>query len=229
MHPRARDITGLRVGYLTAIRYVGSNGRRSLWEIRCDCGTVKLMDPSEYRKQGKRGVVASCGCQRRATIAARRTTHGMSQHPAFAVWRSMLDRCRLPTHHAWKNYGGRGIRVCERWSTSFEAFWQDMGPTYQAGLTIEREDNNGNYTPENCQWKTMRHQANNTRRNHRIDTPLGRMTILQAAEAYGLGTSTLAYRVANGWPQERLFEPSGTYRTVGPATGSQSKGPTAAC
>src|SRR5690242_7729096 len=98
MHHRAKDITGLRVGYLTAIRYQGSDGKKSIWEIACDCGKVILMDPSQYKKLLKNGNVSSCGCMRKATIAKRRTRHGMSLHPAFAVWRSMIDRCRLPTH-----------------------------------------------------------------------------------------------------------------------------------
>lgn len=227
MHHRAKDITGLRVGYLTAVRYIGSNGRKSLWEIRCDCGKVKTMDPSEYKKLLQRGVRASCGCMRRATIGKRNRTHGMSGHPAFAVWRSMIDRCRLPTHPAWHNYGARGICVCERWQNSFENFWEDMGACYRRGLTLERIDNMAGYSKENCQWRSAKAQANNTRRNHRIDTPRGVMTAMQAAETFGVGYTTLLYRLARGWPSARLFEPPGTYRTAGPATVSSSVARTA--
>ncbi len=170
MHHRARDITGLRVGYLTAAHYLGSDGRKSLWLARCDCGASVTLPATELLKQANRGITASCGCQRRATISRKRTTHGMSHHPAFAVWRSMIDRCQLPTHHAWRNYGGRGIKVCDAWAQSFEAFWADMGATYQRGLTLDRIDNDRGYAPGNCRWTTYKVQANNRRVTKRSTT-----------------------------------------------------------
>lgn len=222
MHHRAKDITGLRVGYLTALNYAGSNGSKSLWNTRCDCGKLIVLEASELKKKLARGVRASCGCQTRATIGEKNTKHGMSAHPAYVVWRSMLDRCRLPTHHAWANYGARGIRVCERWAASFENFWADMGPTYHKGGTLERMKNSEGYSAANCRWRTRRRQANNRRGNTRIQTPLGEMTVAQAAKRYGVNGTTIHYRLASGWPTERLLEPSGTYRTAGHATGSRS-------
>ena len=136
MHHRARDLTGEKLGYLTAIRYIGSDQKKSIWEVKCECGTLKPMQAQEFVKQQKKGIVASCGCMRRATIGRRNTTHGMSGHPAFAVWRSMNDRCHLASHQAYHNYGARGIAVCERWRESFENFWADMGPTYRTGVSI---------------------------------------------------------------------------------------------
>ena len=202
MHHRAKDITGLRVGYLTALRYHGSDGKQSLWVVRCDCGAEKLMPASEMKKQAARGIVASCGCKRRESISARRTQHGMSKHPAYAVWRSMCDRCRLPSHHAWHNYGARGITVCERWAASFAAFWADMGPTYRPGLTLDRIDNSAGYSPENCRWATYGQQANNTRMNRMV----GDKTATQLAQELGVKRSTMYYRLAKGVPVERLGE-----------------------
>src|SRR5574343_575843 len=115
MHHRAVDITGLRVGYLTALKYHGSDGRKC-----------------------------------RQTLSAKLTGHGMSKHPAYAVWRPMLARCGTPSHPAFKNYGARGITVCARWRKSFENFWEDMGPTYRRGLTLERTNNARGYSPANC-------------------------------------------------------------------------------
>lgn len=202
MHHRAKDISGLRVGYLTALRYHGSDGRKSLWVVVCDCGTEKLMDPSELKKQGKRGVIASCGCKRKETIVARNTRHGMSKHPAYAVWRSMMDRCRLPTHQAWANYGARGITVCARWADSFDNFWEDMGPTYKPGLTLDRIDNSAGYHPENCRWATYTEQANNTRSNRMV----AGKTAAQLAQDLGIKRSTMYYRLAAGVPEARLGE-----------------------
>ena len=199
MHHRAKDITGLSVGYLTVLRYHGSDGKSSLWEARCQCGNITVQVASDLQKWAKRGALTSCGCLRRASIGKRNSKHGMSHHPAYAVWRSMLDRCRLPSHQAYRNYGGRGIQVCEAWQESFDNFWSVMGSSYRKGGTLERLDNSLGYSPENCAWRTMRAQCNNKRGNHVLETPAGRMTLTEAAQHYGIGRSTLHYRVANGW------------------------------
>jgi hypothetical protein len=205
MHHRARDLTGFVVGYLTLTTYAGSDGTKSLWHAKCVCGKTITIPGTEAVKQQKRGIRASCGCMRRATISEKLTTHGMSRHPAFAVWRSMIDRCTLPTHQAWRNYGGRGIGVCEEWRASFAAFWSDMGPTYLHGLTLERKDNSAGYSAANCTWATTKRQANNTRRSRVIETPAGKMTAMQASEAYGVGYSTLLYRLDHDWPVLRAL------------------------
>src|SRR6185295_198521 len=131
-------------------------------------------------------------------------THGMSRHPAYAVWRSMHSRCRLSTHQAWHNYGARGSAGCPEWTT-FDQFWADMVPTYQPGLTLDRIDNNAGYSLTNCKWRTVGEQANNTRRTVLIDTPLGRLPLTEAARLSGMKPSTLAYRVDHGCPASSIF------------------------
>lgn len=205
MHHRAKDITGLRVGYLTAIRYHGSDGKKSLWEVKCDCGKTIIRDPSQLKKLKARGVEASCGCQKKATISRRLTKHGMSGHPAYWVWRSMVDRCRLPSHQAWANYGGRGIEVCDHWRERFENFWADMGPTYAKGLTLEREKNDLGYSKSNCVWATYKAQASNKRETITLDTPKGRMAAASAADAYGIKRTTLYWRLNAGWSVMRAL------------------------
>lgn len=198
MHHRAKDLSGLRVGFLTVTTYAGSNGKKSLWHTLCLCGATPVHAASELEKWRKRGANPSCGCQRKKSIGASQTTHGMSNHKAFAVWRSMLDRCRLPTHQAWARYGGRGIEVCPEWQGSFAKFWADMGPTYREGLTLERRDNNAGYRPTNCCWTSRKAQARNTRVNRRADTPWGFITVAEIAEKTGLNVTTLLYRLSRG-------------------------------
>ncbi|MEY4910066.1 MAG: Hamiltonella virus [Pseudomonadota bacterium] len=135
------------------------------------------------------------------------TTHGMSGHPAFWVWRSMRDRCRLPTHQAWANYGGRGIRVCSRWEESFENFWADMGPTYAQGLDLNRIDNNGGYSSENCDWINREGNCNNKRNNRILQTASGPMTAARAARKYGVGITTVLYRLEHGYTDAEALAP----------------------
>lgn len=209
MHAKARDLTGMTVGYLTATRYLRGDGRNSIWEAQCAaCGGTTEITASDFLKCEKRGVVASCGCMRRQTISSKNKRHGMSRHPAFAVWHSMKERCETPTYPAFKNYGARGIKVCERWSNSFEAFWTDMGSTYKQGLTLDRIDNDGDYTPDNCRWVDYTVQANNRRRNHMVGTE----TAAQFARRVGVKYTTILYRLFHGVPMERLGETPDTTR-----------------
>lgn len=182
MHHRAKDYTGQTFGCLTAVRYVGAR-RHSMWEFQCTCGNRVTRAAIDVEKYARRGGTPSCGCM----VGAKSRTHAMSSHPAYWVWRSMRDRCRLPSHQAWHNYGGRGIVVCEAWDRSFAAFWADMGATYQPGLTLDRIDNNGPYSPENCRWVSYKVQAGNRRGALPVD-------MAEAVRLTGLPRSTLLYR-----------------------------------
>jgi hypothetical protein len=156
------------------------------------------MKLQNFMKLVREGKPASCGCQKAALQSEAHKTHGMSRHPAFAVWRSMLARCQVPSHQAWCNYGGRGITVCASWQESFENFWRDMGPSYAPGLSLDRTNNGSGYSPENCRWVTPRQQARNTRSSRMVDSPLGRMLVCELSEATGIGQTTLLYRISRG-------------------------------
>ena len=224
MRKTIRDLTGFRVGYLTALRFVGTDGNKALWETRCICGRHKVVQGTELTRMAKRGITASCGCKRAETIARKNRTHGMSKHPAFGVWHSMKQRCEDPRHPAYKNYGGRGITVCPEWEHSFKAFWADMGATWKKGLDLDRINNDAGYSRENCRWATRKVNCNNRRRTRKVD---GKPLTQWSAET-GIGLTTLYYRLAHGVPRGQLFAKPDVSRrfttspTAAPATASSS-------
>lgn len=189
-------------GYLTVIAYAGSTGKKSLWTTRCDCGKEQIHVGSELIQER----VKSCGCKTGEMIGQATTRHGMSFHSAYICWRNMINRCEDPKDAAYKNYGARGITVCERWH-EFKNFWIDMGATWKPKLTLERMRNNEGYSPENCIWENSVAQGRNRRNNIYIDTPKGRMLLVEAAEISGIGVTTLCYRVGAGWPAKHMFDP----------------------
>lgn len=205
------DLTGVIFGRLKVLsgpirgkKYVLASGKlgsnQMLWLCICDCGTEKVL----ARASLVSGIVKSCGCWRKARCSKLGFRHGESASRFHSIWSGMFDRCTNPKNKSYHNYGGRGIKVCDRWQ-KFENFRDDMSPTYRDGLTIERKNNEKGYEPENCEWASRLAQANNTRVNRFIDTPWGSMTISQAARLAGLNASTLRDRVKRGWPQDRLF------------------------
>jgi hypothetical protein len=134
----------------------------------------------------------------------------MTNTALFNIWAKMKQRCMNPNSKDYPRYGGRGITLCERW-LKFERFFTDMGTGYKSSLTLDRIDNNGPYSPENCRWATSSEQSNNRRSNKRIQTPLGEMTVAQAALAYGVKKSTLEARLGRyGWSVEKALNLSTT-------------------
>lgn len=204
---KGQDLTGRTYGMLTALRPATSTGKKLKWVYVCRCGTECTKVGADVTKDTKKGRVPSCGCITRQLQSAARVSHGMSRHPAYAVYRSMVDRCRLPSHQAWVNYGGRGITVCERWLRGFEVFWSDMAEGYGPNVQLDRRDNSAGYSPENCRWVPAKVNANNKRTNVVISTPRGSMTVAQASEVSGIGVTTLHYRLRHNWPTRRLFDP----------------------
>jgi hypothetical protein len=149
----------------------------------------------------------------RPDLAARnraRATHRMTKTPTWKSWESMRARCEKPACKDWPRYGGRGIRVCERWS-SFEAFLADMGARPD-GASIDRIDVNGHYEPSNCRWATPTAQARNRRTSVLIEFRGEHLTAVEWAERVGLERKTLEYRIRIGWDTERALTTPSTIK-----------------
>jgi len=209
-HHRTPNLKGQKFGELTVLGYAGGDGKKSWWKTRCSCGSVQLHVGAELRK----GHTRSCGCRKGEWIRERITRHGRSSHPLHHVWSSMIARCTYPKAAAYPRYGGRGISVCERCGV-FENFWEDMAGSWEPGLSLDRIDNAANDPPENCRWATPRQQARNTSKNRMIDTPAGRMLVVEAAELSGINVTTLLYRLGAGWPTNELFRPPDFTNRIG--------------
>lgn len=197
------SLTGKTFGRWTVIKRGGySKDKRILWECRCNCGTEKLVVGYDLRHLKSK----SCGCLKTDYF----TIHGLSRTRVYGAWNKMKGRCEYNSNPSYKDYGGRGIKVCERWH-SFENFFADMGhPPLE--LTLDRIDNNGDYEPDNCRWATRKVQQNNNRQNRKIKFNGMTKTIAEWAQVRGIKAPTIGHRIKRGWnPEKALMTPTGKY------------------
>jgi hypothetical protein len=204
------DLIGDVYGRLTVLWCVGPvpNGRIREWMCRCSCGKEIQVAQNNLRS----GNTESCGCYKRELTVARNTRHGESVggkwSPEFATYKSMISRCYHSGASGYHLYGGRGIGVCDQWrgDGGYAQFLSDMGRRPTPNHSLDKIDNDKNYSPSNCRWATTKQQGNNRRNNQVIYWKGERMTITQAAEKEGVKYELVRSRIVDrGWSAEEAM------------------------
>lgn len=189
---------GARFGRLVVQHVVKRPGKKKRAVVRCDCGAKKEVQAGNLTS----GHTTSCGCFRMEQVKAATTKHGYRTagraKPEYEAWQSMIDRCYEPGCDSYPYYGGKGITVCAKWRTNFEAFLEDVGPRPSDDHQLSRRDRKKNYTPSNTYWAT-RFESDRNRTNNRFFTINGVSLCLEDwAAKYDIPKSTLHYRLAKG-------------------------------
>lgn len=202
---KLKDLTGQNFGRLTVVSRVTQTGKvkGARWLCDCSCGRKKEIDSTHLLS----GRVASCGCLQRELTIARFTQHSGSRTPEYEAWQGMKARCYAPSNSKYPQYGGRGIRVCERWLNSFAAFRADMGLRPSSAHSIDRIDVNGNYEPSNCRWALPQTQARNKQATAKTTLPSAIAPLIDVAEAQGIAYRTVWARRKRGEPESEWFRP----------------------
>ena len=198
--PKRIDLTGLKFGRLTAIKFCGVNKHKyALWRCKCDCGKEVVVPGRSLRS----GNTKSCGCYNKEKstdrIVSLNKRHGMTNTRLFKIWSGMHSRCYNEKTNNYHLYGGRGIYICDEWLkdfSSFEKWAREDG--YKDNLSIDRIDNNGPYSPDNCRWATSKEQCNNRRSNKTLFAFGESKTLEEWAEIAGISSDTISKRLKSG-------------------------------
>jgi hypothetical protein len=192
---------GERYGLLRVIAYSGVVGRFRAWSCFCDCGQTTTVRGSHLAS----GNIKSCGCllRKKSNKIHGNYAVGATKSPEFQSWLSMRSRCEQPTHRSYKNYGGRGVAVCDEWRHDYAQFLKDMGKKPSPEHTIERVDSNRGYEKGNCVWATNSEQQRNKRNNRNVEA-FGMTKPLAAwAEQFAVRAEVIGWRLTKGWAPER--------------------------
>lgn len=184
---------GRKFAYLTVASFSGINKHGAkMWNCVCDCGALTKVTTGDLNSLH----IKSCGCISAKATALRSKTHGMSDSKVYAVWCRIKSRCTNPKHSNYKDYGGRGITICDEW-IEFDQFFADMG--YKGdGFSIERKDNNKGYSKDNCVWATAKEQANNRRNTFYLELGGEKIPISVFAKNNNISRSKIYQRIRSG-------------------------------
>lgn len=200
------DLVGKVFGRLTVVSYAYMEKRHHYWSTVCECGTKTVVGGCHLRS----GHTKSCSCLNREETSKRESIHGQSANttPEYQAWNSMKARCYNIKNRRHHRYGGRGIKVCEQWLHSFESFFADMGLKPSADYSLDRIDNDKDYSPDNCRWATSQQQSNNRSGNLMITHNGKTMTKSDWLRETGIPRATFDQRRKKGWSIERCLTPA---------------------
>ena len=187
------EMVGRKFGKLTVLKEDGKTKKELKYYCECDCGNFITRVGYALRH----GTATSCGCGRKEI----NVTHGMTDTRIYRIWKHILSRCINKNAHAYSDYGGRGIVICDEWKNNFKVFYEwSINNNYKDILTIDRIDNNGNYEPNNCRWATSIEQANNKRNNVLVDYMGEYITLRSLSIKTGITYNILAHRYYRNKP-----------------------------
>lgn len=195
-----KDLAGKKYGRLFVVKHLGSDDQnQALWLCKCDCGNEHIVTGHNLI----RGRTKSCGCLKNELSSKRLKTHGKSKTRLYDIWIAMKQRCYNTNHSHYKNYGERGILICDEWKNSFEVFakWA-FENGYNNNLTIDRININGNYEPSNCRWISNFEQQQNRTNSHIIEYQGRKYTLSQLAKKYNIKANVFERRLKSGWEIE---------------------------
>lgn len=194
MYQKVKVTLGKKYNRLTPVAVEGKDKYgKTLYRCICECGKETILVGSLFTS----GHVKSCGCLR---------GYGLSYSITYKSWVSAKARCLYKNHPYYIDYGGRGIKMCDRWLNSFSAFLEDMGERPSRYHTLDRIDTNGDYEPNNCRWATIKEQCNNRRNNHFIDYRGEKLTVADFARKYDFNINRLYYELNKGFDIEYILQ-----------------------
>ena len=195
---KTKDLTGKKFGRLTVLRKIGKDDRSNvIWECQCDCGNKTNITTVRLNRGTK-----SCGCLVKETAiktGKKNTKHNKCNTSEYTTYKGIKGRCYNTNNKDYPSYGGRGIKVCDRWIESFQNFYDDMGPKPSKKHSLDRIDNNGDYEPNNCRWANLEDQNNNRRSNKYITYNNETLTYAQWSRRLGGSDGIVHGRIKRGW------------------------------
>ncbi len=203
-----RDLRNQRFGRLVAINPTDDRfNKYVIWRCRCDCGNMIYVASKNLTS----GATQSCGCLAKERSEERKKKNGVKSMRLYGVWSAMKGRCNNSNDYHYRDYGGRGITVCREWNDSFNAFkdwaikngYDENAP--KGSCTLDRIDNNGSYTPQNCRWVSMKVQGRNRRTTRFITVNGATHSIAEWSELTGINLHTICKRINLGWKPEKIF------------------------